>query len=121
MEIADLDRAERIALVGLTQQIVKADKQLTPDEEKAVDQLAEKMGKDAFYANLEEARKLFKTPDGMSAAVGAVSRVEAREFIFETLRDLAGADGMDRKEAQILVWTAKQWGLEIVRRNPPQG
>ena len=119
MEISELDRDERIALIGLTQQIVKADKQLTPDEELAVEGLAEKMGADAFYGLIDEARKAFGTTEGMEQALAAVSRPEAQNLIFESLRDLAGTDGMDKKEAQILVWTAHQWSIEIKRREPP--
>lgn len=111
MDLAKLDDAERLALVGLAKLIVRADHTLTEAEALGLDALAEATGPEAFMASLKEAAATLRTRADAMKAAEAVTRAEAQRAIYEALLQLADSDGVAAEERKVLEWLAKAWTL----------
>jgi hypothetical protein len=114
MEIADLNQDERVALVGLMKLLVMSDGNVSDDELEHVEDLIDVIGDDEYEAALESFEDRFEGKgDAFRAFLKSVNRQEARELIFGTVLDAAGAEAVEPGEASLLDWLQREWGVKV--------
>jgi uncharacterized tellurite resistance protein B-like protein len=111
MRIDELNDAEELALLGLMREIVQADGEYTPGERAAVDALRTELGVARFDKAILRAMDAFDSRAELKEHAKTITRPEARELIFETLKKVAAADGVGQTEEKPLAWLASWWGL----------
>ncbi|HVZ74342.1 MAG TPA: hypothetical protein VHJ20_18305 [Polyangia bacterium] len=115
MELADLNPDERTALVGLMKLTVMSDGAVSEDELEYVEELVDAFGEDAYQRTLDAFEKRFSDGEAFKkflAGIGA-NRQEARELIFGTVLEAAGAEAIEGDEAELLDWLGKTWDIQI--------
>jgi len=112
MKLSDLDREERLALVGLIKGLVLADLNVTDDEAKVLPGIVEEMGSQAFEDAFTQVPQRFPDEDAFKTFLRATGRPEARALIYQTLSKLASADGVSAGEKDQLTWLEDAWGVK---------
>jgi hypothetical protein len=118
MELNELNREERLALVGLMESIATADLRASADEAAEVGEVAEAFGEEAYRACLDEAEQRFRDEAAFQAFLRTIERQEARELIFGYAFDLAASDAVGSNETGILDWVAREWNVEVRFEDP---
>ena len=110
MNVRELTHEERQVLFGLLAHVAAADGSVGDGEREELDLLGAEMGVEPLQGAIDEARKTFPTRESLLAAVGTVTRKDARELIRTLLIDLATADG-DRtdEENELLSDITRVW------------
>ncbi len=111
MEITDLDDKEQLALVGLLRLMIKADEELSDDENARVVQVRDAMGNERFQAMATLARKHVRARESVTASMAEVTRPEAKQRILAELEKLAESDGLVESEKELLAWVRTTWKL----------
>ena len=111
MELHELNPTEQLVLVGLAKAVVHADQEVTAEETRAIRELADEVGKEAWNLRVAEARSQLATAEQLFELARSIDRAEAREAIHAALRKLAESDDLDDSEAEILTWVASVWQL----------
>jgi hypothetical protein len=114
-DINELTPVEELALIGLLKAVIQADLQLTSEENRHLDQLAEKMGRERFDLRVSEARQRFITLSDIKHHAEQIERQDARQFIFNLVSEMAKQDDLLTEEEDLLSWLAELWGLEYFR------
>jgi hypothetical protein len=115
MELEDLNQDERTALVGLMKLTVMSDGNVSEEELESVEDLVEAFGEDAYQRTLDAFEKRFNDVEsfkGFLKTIGA-GRQEARELIFGTVLEAAGAEAIEGREAELLDWLGRTWDVKI--------
>ena len=81
MELADLDKTERVALAGLLEYVILASGQVTADEQREIDTIIDAIGEEAYQAAMDEVDTHFKDEKGLRDFLKTITREEAREVI----------------------------------------
>jgi hypothetical protein len=113
MELADLNQDERTALVGLMKQTVMSDGNVSEEELEYVEELVDTFGEDGYQTTLDAFEKRFKDVESFKKFLGGIGRQEARELIFGTVLEAAGAEAIEGAEAELLDWLGKAWDIKI--------
>jgi hypothetical protein len=118
MELNELNREERLALVGLMESVATADLRSSADEASEVGEVAAAFGEEAYRACLDESERRFQDETALQAFLRTIERQEARELIFSYAFDLAASDAVGSSETAILDWVALQWNIEVRFEEP---
>ncbi|MEO0325708.1 MAG: hypothetical protein AAF447_22315 [Myxococcota bacterium] len=108
---AELEEHERLALAGLVRLMVRMDGEFTPAEVGAVAQIARDLGSSDFWTMMNEAQLL--EMEELAARVERVTRKPIRAWMYGLLVDLAGVDGVDPAEGELLKWLTETWELDL--------
>ena len=114
MELSELNQDERVALVGLMKLLVTADGSVSDDEVGHVEEIIEGVGEEAYTEALDTYEEKF-APDGdrYRQFLTTIKRQEARELIFGTVLEAAGAEAVEPRESELIDWLAKTWNVTI--------
>jgi len=115
MELADLNQDERTALVGMMKLVVMSDGNVSEEELERVEDLVDAFGEDGYQRTLDAFEKRFTDVDSFQRFLKTVgvSRQEARELIFGTVLEAAGAEAIEGGEAELLDWLGREWNIKI--------
>jgi hypothetical protein len=115
MELEDLNQDERTALVGLMKMAVMSDGSVSEEELEYVEDLVDAFGEDGYQSTLDAFEKRFPDSDSFKRFLKTigVGRQEARELIFGTVLEAAGAEAVEGREAELIDWLAKTWDVKI--------
>jgi uncharacterized tellurite resistance protein B-like protein len=113
MNLTDLTEDERLAFVGLVQQIVGLDEHKSAEEMEEFRAIAAEMGKVEFDDAFRKALAKFANRDQVIAFARTIERQGAREIIHTCLTDLASADFVSEPERALLREIAGIWGLKV--------
>ena len=113
MELSDLTRDERLALLALMEQIVVADHAATSDEAERITDVAVAMGEADYQSCLEEVDERFADPGVLKEFLRTIERQEARELIVGTVLNVALADTVTPGEEHILDWVEREWKVVV--------
>ena len=111
VKLADLSAEELLAMVGLAKLVVRADKELSSDEAKALRDLASECGDEAWNVALGEAQRRFRTRSDAMFYAKNVTRSEARVAIHGAMVKLGESDEIVPEEQKVLDWLAELWEL----------
>jgi uncharacterized tellurite resistance protein B-like protein len=111
MNLTDLTKDERIALVALIKQLVGADAGKTPEEMAEFRAIAEELGRKEFDAAFRAAMSKAGTRAKALELAKTVTRQDARELCHTVLFDLAAADSVSDEERDFIREVAKSWGV----------
>jgi len=115
MELADLNQDERTALVGMMKLVVMSDGNVSEEELERVEDLVDAFGEDGYQRTLDAFEKRFTDVDSFQRFLKTigVGRQEARELIFGTVLEAAGAEAIEGGEAELLDWLGREWNIKI--------
>jgi uncharacterized tellurite resistance protein B-like protein len=117
MNLSDLTEDERIALVALVLQLIRADGITTEDELEELRALGVEMGPKHFDAAYTRARDQFEThEEALEFARRAVERPEAQELVYTVLFDMAATDGIAKLERPLLDDVRSMWQIVTIER-----
>jgi uncharacterized tellurite resistance protein B-like protein len=113
MRLTELTRRQQIALVGLMEAVVMADREVTEDEERRIDGIAGEIGDDTYRDLLEEADGLFDGIESLKLYLAGIEDQAARELIYGTVWKEVQADpAMTATESDLLSWLRAAWNIE---------
>jgi hypothetical protein len=118
MELNELNRDEKLALVGLMECVATADLRASDDEAEEVGEVAAALGEDVYRACLDESERRFRDEPALQAFLRTIERPDARDLIFGYAFDLAASDAVGRSETAILDWLALEWNIEVRFEEP---
>jgi hypothetical protein len=113
MELEDLNQDERTALVGLMKATVMSDGNVSEDELEYVEELVDAFGEDVYESTLDAFETRFKDGASFKTFLTKIGRQDARELIFGTVLEAAGAEAIEGREAELLEWLTKAWNIKI--------
>lgn len=112
MTLTDLLPVEKHALFALLRFLVRVDGTVSPDEVRALTQLAKQLGSAEFWTTMREVQQLIETPEDVVAVVERVERPEVKAWIHEILVGVAGAGGgVSEEESELLEWVVETFAL----------
>ena len=113
MELSDLNPDERTALIGLVQMVLFSDSDVSREEKAHLDELIDAFGEDGYQRALDTFEQRFPDEDTFRAFLRTITRQDARDLIFGTVLEAAGAEAVEDREAEILDWLAKTWHVTV--------
>jgi hypothetical protein len=113
MDLRDLDPDERTALIGLMKLLVMSDGNVSEEELEHVEQLVDAFGEEGYRQTLDTFESRFADQDAFRQFLRAISRQEARDLIFGTVLEGAGAEAVEGPEAELIDWLARAWNVKI--------
>jgi hypothetical protein len=113
MELRELNQDERTALIGLMKLVVMSDGSVSEEELEHVEDLVEAFGEDNYQQTLDAFEKRFMNADSFRMFLRTIGRQDARELIFGTLLQGAGAEAIEGQESELLDWLANTWNVSI--------
>ncbi len=114
MELADLNPDERCALVGLLKLVVMSDGNVSDEELEHVEDLIDAFGATGYEQSLNSYEARFGgSGDEFRAFLKTIERQEARELIFGTVLEAAGAEAVEPRESELLDWLAAAWNVKV--------
>lgn len=112
MEISELSRNERVALVALMEAIALANDTVSEGERRQIDAVVEVLGEDEYRDLLEQADEKFTSLEDLKTTLAGIRSPEARALIFGTVWEEAVADAdINHTETELLDWLAKLWEI----------
>ncbi len=111
MRITDLNKEERLALIGWSKLIIRADKEFSDEEADELNKLAQEMGSEVFKETVKEAGERLNSVDDLKKLAESITSQEARELIFSALYDIAVPGTIVEEEAKVLQWLANAWNV----------
>ena len=113
MELGDLNQDERTALVGLMKLVVLSDGNVSEEELEYLEDLVDAFGEEGYQRTLDAFEKRFSDSDSFRGFLRTIGRQEARELIFGTVLEAAGAEAVEGGEAELIDWLARTWNVKI--------
>jgi hypothetical protein len=115
MELGDLNQDERTALVGLMKLTVMSDGNVSEEELESVEELVDAFGEGGYQSTLDAFEKRFTDVESFKKFLKATGagREDARELIFGTVLEAAGAEAIEGSEAELLDWLGREWDIKI--------
>jgi hypothetical protein len=113
MELGDLNQDERTALVGLMKLVVLSDGNVSEEELEYIEDLVDAFGEDGYQRTLDAFEKRFADSDSFRGFLRTIGRQDARELIFGTVLEAAGAEAVEGGEAELIDWLARTWNVKI--------
>lgn len=121
MNITDLSRDEKLALVALTELAVISDRNITENEVAKIDEIVEIIGEEDFQDLADEAERRFAERRSLKAFLATITNPESREIIFGTVLAETLADTIPHEQAAFLEWLAAEWKVPIRVESEPAG
>lgn len=118
MTFSELNDAERMALVALTEVALRADANISESEVARIDEIVHEVGEETFRALTDEAEHRFADRQTLRAFLQTITRQEARELIYGTVLTEALTDTMPHAEAEFLDWLARAWTITLKVEEP---
>ena len=111
MKIAELDKQEKIVFGCLVRLMLRSDGHFTDEEEAQVNRIGEEELGDAgdMWHLISASAAVYPEEADGKGEVAGVKRPEARALILKVLERIAGADGLDSAEAELIHWVRSQW------------
>ena len=113
MDIKDLQHIEQLALTGLLVVMSGADGVGSDAETDAVSAIVRELGSETFAQLRQEFDTGSADADSRRRLFAQVERQEARELIYQTVLDVAMADGIEGRESKLLEWLEETWDIVI--------
>lgn len=113
MEIRDLSRDEKIALVGLIEYLVESDTAVSEQEIDQIQSIAAEIGHEEFRSLAQEVDRRFEDEAALRGFLKTIVRREARDLIFEKALETAIPDGILTHESDMLEWLEREWAIEV--------
>lgn len=113
MELQDLNREERLALVALLELVVESDQRAVDGEITEIDRVVEALGRAEYQSLVVEVDERFPTEEELKAFLPSIVRQEARELIYGTVLDTAIEDAVDVWESSMLDWLSRIWNVQM--------
>jgi hypothetical protein len=113
MEIGDLDRDERRALVAIVEFMGTTNREVTDEESVEIGRIVEAFGADHYREIAAEVDAMVADEAGLRDLLRAVVRGEARELIYGAALQVAATDTIQRVESELLAWLSREWGLQV--------
>ena len=113
MEINQFTKDEKLALVGLIEHLLMADKVVSLEETEALKSVVSEIGEHDYRSLIHDYKSIIGNMDSFKQFLMNIERQEVREIIYGTLFEIAEADFFDENESELLDWLAKEWKLEI--------
>lgn len=120
MEIKDLDRDERTALVALVELIGESNPEVTEEESARIAAIVEALGAEAYRRIAAEVDERFADERVLRDFLTGIRRQEARELVYGAALEVAMGDTIRAGESALLDWLAREWGIEV-RYEVPEG
>jgi hypothetical protein len=113
IELRDLTRDEKTALVALLDYMVEANASVTDEESEKIDSIVSQLGADDYRTIGQEVDERFPDEESLKAFLTTISRQEARELIYGTTLSAAMSDAMRPEESELLDWLADEWDIQV--------
>lgn len=113
MNVVDLSRDEKLALVALTELAVISDRDISDNEVAKVEEIVEALGEETFQILAEEAEARFADRDTLKAFLKGIAGQEAREIIYGTVLSESLIDTLPHEQSEFLDWLAKEWQVRV--------
>lgn len=120
MNINDLSREEKLALVALTELAVISDRNITENEVAQIDEIVAILGEDTFQELADEAERRFADRATLKAFLATITNPESRELIYGTVLSETLADTIPHEQAAFLEWLAAEWKISLEVENESQ-
>jgi hypothetical protein len=120
MELTDLDKNERLALVALIEATATADHGVSQQEQEVIAEIIDAIGEGAYREAVEAADKRFESEADLKSFLQGIQREDARGLIYGTLLDLAMSDVVTGAESPLLGWLARTWNVEAAIEAPAE-
>jgi hypothetical protein len=115
---SELNDAERMALVALTEVALRADANISESEVARLDEIVHEVGEETFRALTDEAEHRFADRQTVRVFLQTITRQEARELIYGTVLAEALTDTMPHTESEFLDWLAQAWNITLKVEEP---
>src|SRR5688572_15765702 len=102
MHLSQLNPDERLALVVALMGAVALDGELSTEEAKQMETIANALGRENFGSLLDEAQQRIGDTESLKKTLLKVTSVESRKLIFTTVKAAAEAGGMGPDEASFV-------------------
>ena len=112
MEINELNRDERVALLGLLKLMIQADREMSAEEGQELNRIAAQMGPEVWKETKKEAMEQLRSADDIRQQAGRVTRQPARELIYDLVFDMALPGAVVDEEKKELDWLVQLWELK---------
>ncbi|HEY2901219.1 MAG TPA: TerB family tellurite resistance protein [Polyangia bacterium] len=119
MELRELNQDERLGLVALIEAVVRADHQVSEEEEGVLADVIEALGPEAYDAAVEKVDEELDGEEALKKFLQRITRPEARELIYGTVLELAISDVMTGSESTLLGWLADTWQIKTEFETQP--
>jgi hypothetical protein len=115
MELKDLTREQKIALVALLEKVAGSDGMVTEAEGAEIAGVAEALGEDEYRELLNEAEERCPDEKALDAFLGTITDREARELIYGTVLEesLADISLQEGRQVELLRRLADAWNIEV--------
>jgi len=120
MELNELTREERIALVALIELVVDSDARVSDDEALHMQAIVDQIGEDTYREAAEEVDRRFADEEALKLFLPTIRRQEARELIYEAVLEAAVPEGISGHESALLDWLATEWAVTVRFEEPDQ-
>lgn len=118
MELRDLGQSELLALVGVIERVVMADKLLNEQEKDFVRWMMEAIGQERYIDTLDELEGRYGE-DELRAMLRAITDPDVRELIYGTVLEASTINALVGENTPFMDWLAKLWHLEIRIEDTP--
>ena len=112
MELAELNREQKLACVTLVGHLVLADQDVSQAERKYIDKLAGAFGDEEYRALLDEADVSLESEQAVKALLATIEGQEARNAIYGIVLECALEHGLNAEESDLLNWLVKDWNID---------
>jgi mannitol-1-phosphate/altronate dehydrogenase len=112
MELKELQHSDVIALVGVMERVVMADKLLNEQEEEFVRWLMESVGKERYIDALDEFDSQYGDED-LRSLLESITDPTVREILYGTVLEASTINALVGENTEFMDWLATLWNLEI--------
>lgn len=112
MELKELQHSDLIALVGVMERVVMADKLLNEQEEEFVRWLMHSVGEEQYIDALDEFDGQYGDED-LRSLLESITDPAVREVIYGTVLEASSINALVGENTEFMDWLATLWHLEI--------
>jgi len=112
MDLADLTTDEEAVLLGWMREIIQTDGEYTAEERAEVIHLRTHLGAERFDRAIVTANERFENRAALKEGAKGIKRQEARQAIYDFLKQLVGTDELTADEEKPLKWLASWWSIQ---------
>jgi hypothetical protein len=112
MELHDLQQSETLALVGVIERVVMADKLLNEQEEDFVRWLMDAIGQERYIDTLDALDGRYGEDD-LRDMLKEITDPDVREIIYGTVLEASTINALVGENTEFMDWLAALWNLEI--------
>lgn len=109
MTLDDLNKTEKLALVGLTRLLIRADKEFSSEEAASLERIGKELGEEPFWALIREVATF--EDEQIREHAKNVERRDVQELIYGALYEIAVAGTIAEEESDFLDWLSDTWNL----------